>query len=117
MILVNKSTGSVIADQVEVAESFARRLRGLMGRGSFPEGSALVLEPCRQVHTFFMRFPIDVIFVNGRGAVLHVMTDVPPRRISPYVRGAQKVVELPAGTLIATDLGKDHILQLIEREG
>jgi len=115
--MFNKSTGSVIADRVEVADSFARRLRGLMGRSSFPEGAALVLEPCRQVHTFLMRFPIDVIFVDGRGAVLHTMAEVPPRRVSPYVRGAQKVVELPVGTLMATGTKKGQILQIIERGG
>lgn len=116
MILVNKSTGSVIAGRVRVAKSFAHRLCGLMGQRHFNSGTALVLQPCKQVHTFFMRFSIDVLFLDGHGTVLTALF-MPPGRVSPYVRAARMVVELPAGITTATGTAENHILQLIEQEG
>jgi len=116
MLLINKSTGLVVAQRVEMAISFTRRLKGLLGRSFFPPGSALMLQPCRQVHTFFMRFPIDVIFLDQRGTVLTVLV-MSPGRVSPYVSKAQMVVELPAGTAAATGITEDHELKLMEQEG
>jgi uncharacterized membrane protein (UPF0127 family) len=60
-------------------------------------GHALVLCPTKQVHTFFMRHPIDVIFCGESWDVLHVMSPMPRRRVSGWVTGARFVVELPAG--------------------
>ncbi|MCL6612984.1 MAG: DUF192 domain-containing protein [Peptococcaceae bacterium] len=69
-----------------------------MGGKSMPAGSALVLSPCGMVHTFFMRFPIDVVFLDPAGRVLRVIHEMPPFRVSPYVKEARTVVELPGGT-------------------
>ncbi|MCL5058868.1 MAG: DUF192 domain-containing protein [Actinobacteria bacterium] len=63
------------------------------------DGSALVLRPCRSVHTFFMRFNIDSVFLDRRGMVVYLIKDMPPFRISPVVRKASLVVELPGGTV------------------
>lgn len=99
MQLVNLRTGEIIAGRVKKADSFCSRLVGLMGKKSMPEGSALVLKPCKSVHTFFMRFSIDVAFLDQGGRVLHVITEMPPFRVSPYVKEAWTVVELPGGTV------------------
>jgi hypothetical protein len=99
MKLVNSNTGEVIADPVVIADSFFTRFAGLMGKRSMEAGPGLILRPCRSVHTFFMKFAIDVIFLGPRGEVVHLIRDIPPARISPYVRGACEVVELPGGTV------------------
>jgi uncharacterized protein len=85
--------GDVLAT-AEVAETRRARRRGLLGRGDF-EG-ALVLRPCRHVHTLFVRFPIDVAFCDGDGVVLRTAC-LRPWRISPYVGNAAFVIEAQAG--------------------
>jgi hypothetical protein len=85
--------GDVLAS-LEVPLRARGRARGLRGRDDF-EG-ALVLRPCRQIHTFGMRFPIDVAFCDGAGLVLRVAT-LSPRRVSPPVWKAAFVVEARAG--------------------
>jgi len=79
----------------EVAASGRQRTRGLIGRDTF-EG-AFVLRPCRQVHTFGMRFPIDVAFCDGTGTVLHV-TCLAPKRMSRPVWRAAFAIEARAGS-------------------
>jgi uncharacterized protein len=75
---------------------------GLIGRRGLPENGGLVIEPCNSVVSFFMRFPIDVLFLNSEGKVLHQIRHMIPWRTSKIVRGAKVVVELPSGTLEKT---------------
>ncbi len=100
--LVNRRNGAVLARQVERAVSVRARLRGLLGRTALPEGAALVIEPCTSIHTFFMRFPIDVAFVARDGRVLRAISDLRPWRATRLYPAAALVVELPAGTLQRT---------------
>ncbi len=60
-------------------------------------GEALVIRKCRQVHTFGMRFPIDVVFIDRRGRVIRICPELPPRRLSPVAWRARDAIELPAG--------------------
>jgi uncharacterized membrane protein (UPF0127 family) len=113
MKLINSTTGDVLAEQVRVAEGFLSRLIGLMGRKTMAGGSALVLRPCRSVHTFFMCFNIDLIFLDRRGMMVHLISDMPPFRISPVVRRASLVVELPGGT-VRNRLRPGDILRMAE---
>lgn len=100
--LVNRRNGAVLAERVERAVSMRARLRGLLGRTSLPEGEALVLEPCTSIHTFFMRFTIDVAFVARDGRVLRAISGLRPWRATRVYPAAALVVELPAGTLQRT---------------
>lgn len=70
-----------------------------MGRRDFAVGRGLWIEPCNSIHMFFMRFPIDVLFLDREGQVKRVLLNLKPWRISPIVFGARTCVELPAGTL------------------
>lgn len=90
--------GQVIARNVWYARTFWTRFLGLMGRKSMPEDTALVIEPCNAVHTFFMRFPIAVLYVDAEERVMrHV--ELKPWRVGPIVRKARKVVELRSSAL------------------
>jgi hypothetical protein len=100
--LVNRRTGAVLADRVERATSFWQRLRGLMGRGALAEGSALSIEPCNGIHTFFMRFPIDAVFLDRERRIVRAIQSMPPYRSTRLYRSVVQVVELPAGTLVRT---------------
>jgi uncharacterized membrane protein (UPF0127 family) len=91
------STRRALATNIHVADTFVRRLRGLVGRPSLEQGEALLFERARQVHTFGMRFPIDVVFCDRDWLVVHVVAGLRPRRVTRFVREADRVVELPAG--------------------
>jgi protein-S-isoprenylcysteine O-methyltransferase Ste14/uncharacterized membrane protein (UPF0127 family) len=91
--------GVVVVERLRPAHTHWARLRGLLGRGPLAPGDGLWLRPCRQVHTFGLRDPIDVAFLDEGGRVLHVVEALAPWRISPYVAAAASVLELPAGTL------------------
>jgi len=80
----------------EVARTAKSRRRGLLGRDG--HDGALVLQPCRHVHTAGMRFPIDVVFVDRQGYAVKVVRDLQPWRIS-LAAGARAVIEMPAGSL------------------
>ena len=89
------------------------RRTGLLGRDSLAEGSALIIAPSQAIHTFSMRFAIDVAFVSKDGRVLKVRQAVPPRRIAVALR-AFAVIELPAGALERSDTKPGDQLQLEE---
>jgi uncharacterized membrane protein (UPF0127 family) len=99
MWVINKRTGETIADKAIIASTFLGRLQGLMGKKELLPGTALVLHPCRSIHTFFMRFPIDVVFLNKEGMVVFLISELSPYRVSPYISKAETVIELPPGTI------------------
>lgn len=80
-----------------------RRLRGLLGRRELPRGEGLLLRPAGSVHTSFMRFPIDIVFLDGDLGVLGIEPEVPPWRVKGR-RGARSVLELAAGEAEARSL-------------
>jgi uncharacterized membrane protein (UPF0127 family) len=85
-----------------MATSFWSRLRGLMGRAELPSGTALVLKPNGSVHTFWMRFPIDVIFTDRSGRVVGLRSAMPPNRPYAGARRAHQTIELPAGVIVTS---------------
>jgi uncharacterized membrane protein (UPF0127 family) len=100
--------GTVLADRVEVGSSLWAKFFGLMGRSSLEAGAALWLPGENGIHMFFMRFPIDAVFVGRDGTggarqVLSVHRNLRPwSGLVPLVRGANGVIELPAGTIDAS---------------
>jgi uncharacterized membrane protein (UPF0127 family) len=101
----NETRDTVLAEHVEVGASFRAKLLGLMGRRSLPDGHALWLPGDNGIHMFFMRFPIDAVFVgrasaDGTRPVLSVHRALRPwTGIVPLVRGADGVLELPVGSI------------------
>lgn len=83
----------------DVAENFWTRGSGLLGKGGLPEGRALWIRPCTSVHTMFMRFPIDVVYLASDGTVVKTCSRLRPFRFSAGGRGAHSVLELPPGFL------------------
>ena len=98
----NTSRQVYLATRAEVADSFVRRGIGLIGRADWSRSDGLVIRPCRSIHTFFMRLPIDVVHVGGDGTVCHVVPTLRPWRPGPIVLRSQCVIELPAGTVERT---------------
>jgi uncharacterized membrane protein (UPF0127 family) len=88
--------GRVVVERCALANGFLTRLRGLLGRRGLEPGEGLLLSPSSSVHTLFMRFPIDVVFLDRGLLVVGVSADVRPWRLAGR-RGARHVLELPAG--------------------
>lgn len=82
--------------KAKVASSPWPRFWGLMGKRALPEGEALLIEPCYSVHTMFMRFPIDVVFLDGDQEVMKIAGALKPFRAS-VCRGAKRVLEMRPG--------------------
>ena len=102
-LLINERTGRTVSDMVELAVASSTRRTGLLGRDSFAPGAAIVIAPCWAVHTGFMRFAIDVVFVDRKGRVRKIVTNLPPWRIAlSYLSYA--VIEFAAGSLAKTDV-------------
>ena len=97
-VLENSRTRAIVAHDLLPAFDSAQRRKGLLGRDGLADGSALIIAPCGAVHTFFMRFPIDIAFVARDGRVIKVRTAVPRSRIAVALR-AFAVVELAGGSL------------------
>jgi uncharacterized membrane protein (UPF0127 family) len=98
MRLVLDRTRTAVATAVEVARTRRERRRGLLGRTLLDPSEGLVLAPCAAIHTAFMRFPIDVVFLDGDGRAVRVVHRLQPWRIAVSLK-ARSVVELAAGTL------------------
>ena len=103
MIAVNLRTGKELATNVRVADNIFTRMKGLLGKKELPKGAALWIKPCFSVHTFFMKFPIDVIFLNKNHLVIAAITDLYPNRLTRIYPQSFGVLELPSGTIAATN--------------
>lgn len=118
MVARNLTRDEVLADRVEVAASLWAKFLGLMGRRSLPPGSGLWLPSSNGIHMFFMRMPIDAVFVgrrDGAGSrrVLSVHRRLRPwTGLVPLVRGADGVLELPAGTVDATGTIRGDLVEI-----
>lgn len=102
-------TGALLATRAELAGSSKTRTRGLLGRDGLDEGAALVLAPCQGVHTFGMRFAIDIVGVARNGTVVTIRSRVPRRRVALSLRSFA-IVELPAGAGQRADLRVGDLL-------
>lgn len=99
MKCINIKTGQVIAGDLEMKDTFLGRLIGLLGKRGLKTGQGIVLKPCYQIHTFFMSFSIDVVFISKDFKVLKVMKDVKPWHLSPIVLKSLYTLELAAGCI------------------
>lgn len=109
--ITNRETGCVLAREALLADNFIARFKGLMGKSSLSPGrEGLILYPCRAVHTMFMRFALDLAFVDGEGMVIRTVLHLPPNRSCSPCPGALCVLELPAGSLDATGTLPGHRL-------
>jgi uncharacterized membrane protein (UPF0127 family) len=95
--------GQVVCEACVLADTAWTRLRGLLGRRTLPRGEGLLLRPAPSIHTCFMRFPVDVVFVDAQLRVLRVVERLAPWRVAGC-RGAHGAIELAAGEASARGL-------------
>src|SRR4051812_41339929 len=96
--VVNRTRGTELGDRVRAADNVWTRFVGLMLRGSLADGDGLQITPCSSIHMFFMRIPLDVVYMDRGGRVVKTVANLRPWRVSA-ARGAKSVLELPVGTI------------------
>ncbi len=105
-------SGRIVADRVIVASRRLDRAVGLLGRSHLDEGEALWITPCHGVHTWFMRFTIDVIAMDADGVIVDAVSKLRPWRMRLPKPGAYSVLELPAGTLLTAPVKVGDRIQI-----
>ena len=104
-------SGVTVAEQVRIADTHWTRLRGLLGTRDLRRGNGLWIRPCRQVHMFGMRYAIDIVFLDDAHRVVGAVSDLRPWRVSPLVKTASSVLELPAGTIAQVGIHEGQSLR------
>jgi len=113
--VLNASKGTVVAEDVAIARSFWTRFRGLMLRKEMADGAALLIEPSASIHTAFMRFPIDVVFLDREQRVVKVAENIRPFRAS-LSRG-HSALELNAGSARNAHVQEGDVLVIDDQPG
>jgi uncharacterized protein len=114
LIELGRADGTVVCGECRVARSFFARLRGLVGTAGLPAGRGLLLPRTRSVHTHFMRFPIDVVFLDADNRVLSIVASLRPWRAAASKR-ARAVLELAANECERLDLREGDLLVAVPR--
>ncbi len=115
MSVINETSGAVLASSLDSAHDSRSRRRGWLGRKSAPQGEAIWILPCEAIHCFFMRFPIDVLFLDRELRVIAVRRSVKPWRIAVCLK-ADSVMEFPEGVIDATSTAAGDKIVVRPRE-
>ena len=109
MGIENVTRGTLVADRARVATSMVDRTVGLLRTPVLHPGEGLLIERSPSIHMFFMRYPIDAVFLRADGRVAKVVSKLKPWRVVWWARGARDCLELPAGTAAssATQVGDE----------
>ena len=103
--LINEATNAAVVKNLLTAETLPDRMRGLLGRASLPADTGLLIRPCRSIHMWFMRFPIDAAFLDADMRVLKLVRDLQPWRLAWAPRKTASVLETAAGILEGISVG------------
>jgi uncharacterized membrane protein (UPF0127 family) len=115
--VLNRTSGTRLAERAELADNPWTRFVGLMGRRELPAGTGLVLKPGGGIHMWFMRIPLDVVHVDKRDRVTHVLRGIKPWRFGPLFVGGKLAIELPVGAADATRVGDEIDIEPVEVTG
>lgn len=114
MRLVNVDNGEIIAESIESAQTFFTRLKGLMFRKELSNGGGLYLHPCKSIHTFFMKFPIDVLYLDKEWKIVGMEEQLEPGKMGRHFTGAASVIELESGSIQKNGIQEGQIVKLLK---
>ena len=112
--IISETRGTIVAEDVHLADRIWSRFWGLMGRKDLPDGAALLLRPTSSIHTAFMRFPIDVVFLDRSLRVVKVVLGMRPFRVTMALKGAHSALELNAGQAAKAQVEAGDQLALVD---
>src|SRR2546423_7901483 len=98
----NATRNATLVDSGRLATNLWTRGRGLLGTRSLAQGDGLLIMPCNSIHSFFMQYPFDAVFLDKRGVAVHLIRAMKPQRVSRIVFSGHSVLELPAGVIEQT---------------
>jgi hypothetical protein len=110
-MITNLTRDTTIASHAEIAQNPLQSMKGLLGRRDFPRNEALIITHCQSIHTFFMKFPIDVIFCDRQNKVIGLCEGLKPFCLSPIFFKASYAIELPSGAIAASKTQKGDTLK------
>jgi uncharacterized membrane protein (UPF0127 family) len=113
--LVNMDNGEMIAEFIEPAETFFTRLKGLMFREELSNDGGLYLHPCKSIHTFFMKFPIDVLYLDKEWKIVGMEEQLEPGKMGGHFKGVASVIELASGSIEKNDIQEGQIVKLLKQ--
>jgi uncharacterized protein len=114
-VTLTRPDGEVVCEHCAVAATVSSRLKGLLGRGGLERGEGLLLRPASSIHTFFMRFPIDVVFLDRELGVRKVVPELAPWKLA-FARGARSALELAPGEADRCGIAAGQRLLIRERQ-
>ncbi len=112
MKIINRTKDAVLATDAVLASTPLARIKGLLGKKELGRGQALILRPSNSIHTFFMCFSIDVLFVDKGNRVIKAIANLAPFRLTSIYFKATYTVELPAGSIASSNTSSGDILQI-----
>jgi uncharacterized membrane protein (UPF0127 family) len=113
--ILNQSTGTQVGDHITCAETGLARLVGLLGMDRLPAGGGVWIRPSSGIHTFGMRFAIDVIGLDREMRVVRLWPNVRPQRITRLALNVRSVIELAAGEIAVRSIQVGHLLKAVPR--
>ena len=111
--VANPDRNTVVGDRIRMARTLTDRTVGLLGTRSLAPGEGLWIERSPSIHMFFMRFPIDAVFVAKDGRVTKIVENLRPWRVVWWARGARDCLELPVGAVAASGTRVGDRLELV----
>lgn len=116
-MLHNVTNNEEICQNVIIAKSFLKRLKGLMFTKELSPDSAIYIYPCGQIHTFFMNYNIDVLYLDHTNTILAIDEDMKPGKVGKKVKGAVAVIELLGGRARESDVKIGQVIKITKDEG
>jgi len=112
MKIINITKNAILADNATLAQTILTRLKGLIFKIELKKGQALIIKPCNSIHTFFMRFKIDVLFVSSENKVIKIYKGMKPFRVTSVYLKSAFVIEFPSGIATATNTEESDQLSI-----
>ena len=112
--IFNTTKSTVIARNVEKADTFASRMKGLLDRDSLNPDEGLIITQCQSIHMLFMKFPLDAVFVDRGNKVVGLVNDIQPFSLSPIFWNSSYVVELNVGAIEKSKTALGDVLEIKE---
>jgi len=114
MKLINKTNNTIISENVMIANTFFKRLKGLMFSKELPEEKSLHIVPCNEIHTFNMKYSIDVLYLDKNNNIVAINEEMKPGKIGKRVKKAVSVVELPSGKVKRAGIEVGQTVEVIK---
>lgn len=114
MKLINEISKKIISENLIRADNYYKRLKGLMFTDYLPENSAMHIIPCNEIHTFFMKYSIDVLYLDKNNKIISMDEELIPGKIGRLIKGSNSVIELPPGKIKKEGIEIGQVLSFSE---